>query len=337
MTVRRNGWLYVYVSNESNQDVYFDDLVINHKRGPVVEANNYYAFGLQIPGISSKALGFGGSENRYKYNGGNELQTKEFTDGSGLETYDAVHRMYDPQIGRFMQLDALPDLDYDYSPYVFAGDNPILLNDPLGLSKDTAWKNLQEVVVTAKPLDKNNGQVYPSRSGFWDFLNGQRGWVGHNQYGDHWATVTYSVDAKGYLTGNILPTQLIANIPVGFKPMNLKAIFNIKNWIRGRYAIYRGTKEGLDYFGKAKGGIELRYTIAELENMGVRTIEGLENLPNNATALGVEQLIIDLNGGAGTGQLANKIPATVKEIYINEGRYWLDNNLPNWEQLLKFK
>ena len=54
MTVRRNGWLYVYLSNESNMDVYFDDLIINQKRGSVVEANNYYAFGMEIPVLNSK-------------------------------------------------------------------------------------------------------------------------------------------------------------------------------------------------------------------------------------------------------------------------------------------
>jgi hypothetical protein len=45
LTARRNGWLYVYLSNESNQNVYFDDLIVNHKRGPVVSAQDYYPFG----------------------------------------------------------------------------------------------------------------------------------------------------------------------------------------------------------------------------------------------------------------------------------------------------
>jgi len=160
MTVRRNGWLYVYVSNESNQDVYFDDLVVNHKRGPVVEANNYYAFGLQIPGISSKALGFGGVENRKKFNDGTELQNKEFSDGSGLELYETPFRGYDPQIGRFQQIDPLSFLTSEQSPYEFALNNPILRNDPTGLA-DTA--TLKEVVVVAK-IPKLKGGTYNGKS-----------------------------------------------------------------------------------------------------------------------------------------------------------------------------
>jgi RHS repeat-associated protein len=131
MTVRRNGWLYVYVSNESNEEVYFDDLIINHKRGPVVEQNNYYAFGLEIPGLNSKAIGFGTSpQNRKKYNAGSELQSKEFSDGSGLEIYDTHFRQLDPQIGRWWQID--PKTNDDESPYAAMGNNPILHNDILG-------------------------------------------------------------------------------------------------------------------------------------------------------------------------------------------------------------
>jgi len=131
LTVRRGGWLYVYVSNESNQDVYFDDLVINHKRGPVVETNSYYAFGMEIPGLNAKAIGFGTSpQNRAKYNGASELQSKEFSDGSGLETYDTHFRQLDPQLGRWWQIDPKPNMGE--SPYTSMSNNPVRFNDPLG-------------------------------------------------------------------------------------------------------------------------------------------------------------------------------------------------------------
>jgi hypothetical protein len=96
MVVRRNGWLYVYVSNESNQNVFFDNIVVNHKHGPAVEQTDYYAFGLEIPGLSSHAYTTSSyANNRYKFNG-KELQSQEFIDSTGLDWEDFGARMYDP-------------------------------------------------------------------------------------------------------------------------------------------------------------------------------------------------------------------------------------------------
>jgi len=90
-----------------------------------------------MAGISDKALKSQYAENKHRYNGGNELQNKEFSDGSGLEEYDATFRMYDPQLGRFWQIDPFADVSEDQSPYSFARNNPILLNDPIGLLSDS--------------------------------------------------------------------------------------------------------------------------------------------------------------------------------------------------------
>jgi len=131
--IASSGYLYIFVSNESNIPVYFDNLAISHTPGPLLEETHYYPFGLTMAGISDKALKANYTENKYKFNGGNELQNKEFSDGSGLELYDARNRMYDPQIGRFGEIDPMGDMSQNMSSYVFASDNPISINDPMGL------------------------------------------------------------------------------------------------------------------------------------------------------------------------------------------------------------
>jgi len=124
-TIGKNGFLYVYVSNESAQDVYFDNLTIQYFTGPLAQEQSYYPFGLQMAGISDKQLLL--QANPYKFNGGTE-----FEEDNGVSYYNTSFRKYDPQIGRFSGVDALSERSFGMSPYHFASDNPIYFNDPSG-------------------------------------------------------------------------------------------------------------------------------------------------------------------------------------------------------------
>jgi RHS repeat-associated protein len=188
-----SGYLYVYCSNESNVDVFFDNIQLIHTRGPLLEETHYYPFGLAMSGISSKAAGK--LENRYKYNSGTELNTN-----LDLNWYETDFRSYDPQIGRFWQIDELTEFDLGWSPYVYAHDNPILYNDPLGLTasksdstnapgfentKGGVQNDLGNITVTSSPK-KSVGQpgtaesLIPiwgsTRAAVDDFQNGRWGW-----------------------------------------------------------------------------------------------------------------------------------------------------------------
>ncbi|WEK34866.1 MAG: DUF6443 domain-containing protein [Candidatus Pseudobacter hemicellulosilyticus] len=124
VNVSRSGYLYIYVSNESNLQVYFDNLQVTHNKSPILETTDYYPFGLTMAGISSKAAG--GIENRKKFNG--IEQTTELD----LNQYDAFYRTMDPQTGRWWQIDPKPESALLLSPYVSMNNNPISLTDPLG-------------------------------------------------------------------------------------------------------------------------------------------------------------------------------------------------------------
>jgi len=132
VSIPKNGYIYIYVSNESPQPVYFDNVSIQDHRGPLLEENHYYPFGLTMAGLSDKALKTNYPLNKYKYNG-KELQSGEFSDGTGLQEYDYGARFQDPQLGRFLMIDPHSDSYSFSSPYTYGLNNPIRATDPTGM------------------------------------------------------------------------------------------------------------------------------------------------------------------------------------------------------------
>jgi RHS repeat-associated protein len=116
LPINKSGYLYVYVSNETpNIDVFFDNLQVTHIRGPLLEETHYYPFGLEMKGISSRAISFGDPQNLMK-----KFQGQEFNPDMELNFNEFKWRTYNPQICRFIQIDPLSDKYAYNSTYAFS-------------------------------------------------------------------------------------------------------------------------------------------------------------------------------------------------------------------------
>jgi RHS repeat-associated protein len=126
----KNGYAFVYLSNESDEHVYFDNLKVSHNRGHIIEENHYYAYGLKIAAISSTKLPEGGSYEGHLKN--NNLYQGEFSEyNDDTQWNDFQLRNYDPQIGRWVQQDPYQQF---VSPYSGMGNDPVN-----GVDEDGGW------------------------------------------------------------------------------------------------------------------------------------------------------------------------------------------------------
>lgn len=128
--VLKNGWVFVYLSNVSDEPVYFDNFQVTHERGRILEENHYYSYGLKIAGISSRAEGK--ILNNFGYQGDFAENDKE----TSLDEFDLRH--FDPQIGRWTTTDPYEQF---VSPYTGMGNDPINNIDPTGGWTGESWLN----------------------------------------------------------------------------------------------------------------------------------------------------------------------------------------------------
>jgi len=158
VSISKSGYLYVYCSNESNVDVFFDNLQVIHTRGPLLESTDYYPFGLTMAGISSKAAGIMG--NKYEYNG------IEHDNDLDLNIDEAFYRNLDPTIGRWWQIDPKIEMGYEnISPYSSMHNNPILVSDPLGDFDDYKLKQDGHIEFLNETKDKTDKLYATDKNG----------------------------------------------------------------------------------------------------------------------------------------------------------------------------
>ncbi len=94
----------------------------------MLEADDYYPFGLDMPGRSST-----GTPVRQGFTG-------YWRDGeSGLGLYYSGARMYSPGTGRFFGVDPLAEDFATWSPYAYTFNNPVNWRDPDGRSANCMY------------------------------------------------------------------------------------------------------------------------------------------------------------------------------------------------------
>jgi RHS repeat-associated protein len=128
--IEENGYIYIYVANESmdNVDVYFDDVLARRNNceggevqlidAPLTSASDYYPFGLAMAGRS-----YSSEKYRFGYQG----QFAELDEETGWNSFEL--RMWGAVIGRWIEIDPARQF---MSPYLGKGNSPVNGIDPDG-------------------------------------------------------------------------------------------------------------------------------------------------------------------------------------------------------------
>jgi len=130
-TASQNGYLYVYVANETfvsgtAGNVYFDEMQIVHEKNTnalqVTQASDYYPFGLAFNAYQAERIKedmSAAQKNRYGFQG------QEWQKDLDLGWSQFKWRMHDPAIGRLNSIDIYAENYFDYSPYSFVLNSPV--------------------------------------------------------------------------------------------------------------------------------------------------------------------------------------------------------------------
>lgn len=119
---QQDGFVEVFLANESHEAAWFDDMSVSLTQPMLVQENHYDPWGLNLAGIEKRGV----PDHLFQYNG-KERQTE-----LGLNWMDYGARMYDAQIGRWHVVDPMTDNAESWTPYNYVFNNPVRLTDPDG-------------------------------------------------------------------------------------------------------------------------------------------------------------------------------------------------------------
>jgi len=180
LTIKEAGFVFVYLSYEdqSNNYVYFDDFRVTHTKSNLIQASEYYPFGMQTANSWTRESM---TANNFLGNGGTELnQTSQL--------YDLEFRNYDPTLGRMYGVDPVAGKYSSLTPYNYSFNNPVGHNDPSGAdpyptsSNSNLWYNNGAGAYGYPGLSYDdyvppigNGQFFAPVSSFYGWASGGPG------------------------------------------------------------------------------------------------------------------------------------------------------------------
>ena len=179
---------YINCTPSSPQLVGGPDGKYDYYTADVVNANDYYPFGMLMPGRRYAA----GNLYRYGFNG---KENDNEVDGEGGQI-DFIGRIYDPRVGKWLSLDPLMKKYPGESNYAFTANNPVFYGDGDGKDK----------IVTVTVIG-NDGETIIMRSiepGKFDYHN-DHGW-GNEYYYKANIHVNVTIDMrsrKGSISSNV--------------------------------------------------------------------------------------------------------------------------------------
>jgi RHS repeat-associated protein len=118
------------------------DNIADYYDAVVLSAQDYYPFGMEMPGRTFVLAA--GQGSRYGFNG-KEKDPSEF---GSLTHYDYGFRIYNPALGRFLSVDPMTKFYPAWSPYPFAMNRPIDGVDKDGLEWDQATDDNGKTSIT---------------------------------------------------------------------------------------------------------------------------------------------------------------------------------------------
>jgi RHS repeat-associated protein len=163
--------------------------LIDHWVSDVLSAEDYYPFGMGMPGRKVNE-GY-----RYGFNGKEQ-------DPEVNENYDFGARMYDARVGKWLALDPLMKKYPGESPYLFVGGNPLVYNDPDGKDRVittlvTRYLGDGSIVVVTKVEVSKGLDTYHKTIQYGS--NGKPN--GYYEYRDIYETRTETYNERGELVG----------------------------------------------------------------------------------------------------------------------------------------